>query len=86
MKTAESEKLYKIVFAIWLLSLDLKIIEELKQLGVPKKIKEIIATRRVEKVVRISLIALKALMTNKDLAQPLGLSRPRGKMALARDV
>jgi len=63
--------LYKIIFAIWLLSLDPEILEDLKRYAVPKKIKEVLSTRRVEKVVRISLIALKSLLNDRGVCEDI---------------
>jgi V-type H+-transporting ATPase subunit H len=75
MKNLESETLYRVVFGIWLLSLDKDVLQELKSLGphtrVTKKLKEIISTRRVEKVVRISLIALKSLLQDKEVCEEI---------------
>jgi len=68
----DSELLYKVVFAIWLLSLDAEILQDLKdKYHVPRKIKEVLATRRVEKVVRISLIALKSLLNDKSVCEDI---------------
>merc|ERR1712183_127274 len=56
---------YKCVFAIWMISFDEEIISELKQHQVIKKVKEILTTSRVEKVVRLCLTLLKNLLTCK---------------------
>jgi V-type H+-transporting ATPase subunit H len=71
LKNKESDMCYRIIFAVWLLSLDKGIMQDLKANGVPKKIKEIISSKRVEKIVRISLVTLKSLLTDKQVCEDL---------------
>lgn len=68
-KQAPSPQIYKCVFAIWLLSFDKDVGDDLKNSGVIKKLRDILSTNRVEKVVRICLTALKNLMASKGICE-----------------
>jgi V-type H+-transporting ATPase subunit H len=70
-RTAGSPVLYKMVFCIWTLSFDRQISKQLKDHSVIKKLKDILASSRVEKVVRISLTVLKQLLAHKDLCEEI---------------
>lgn len=63
--TAPAPVLYKSVFAVWLLSFDPSLVEETSEYRVIKKIRDILTARRIEKVVRICITALRNLMTHK---------------------
>jgi len=71
LKSKDADILYKILFAIWLLSLDKSILADLKSdhHHVPKKIIDTLRGRPVEKVVRISLTALKSLLADKSVCE-----------------
>lgn len=62
---ASSPALYKCVFAMWLLAFDGDLVEELSTHHAVSKIKGILASCRVEKVVRICLTVLKALLQHE---------------------
>jgi len=64
-KSAQSHSLYRCVFAIWMLSYDASISDDLKKHKVVARMKEIIMTSRVEKVVRLSLTVFKSLLGYK---------------------
>lgn len=69
--TATAPVLYKSVFAIWLLTFDDKFMEETTQFRVVQKVLDILTARRVEKVVRMCLTALRNLMTHKVLCEEM---------------
>jgi len=70
-KTAPSPYLYKCVFATWMLSFDSAITADLKNYAVVKKIRDIIAYSRVEKVVRLCLTVLKNFLSHKVLCEDI---------------
>lgn len=61
--------LYKSIFAIWLLSFEPAGVIDLQGEGVIKNIKDALASSRVEKVVRMSLTALRNLINQKKIAE-----------------
>jgi|EP00927_Polykrikos_kofoidii_P059813 V-type H+-transporting ATPase subunit H len=63
---ASSQALYKCVFAMWLLAFDGDLVEELITHRAVSKIRGILASCRVEKVVRICLTVLKALLQHSN--------------------
>merc|ERR1740133_861715 len=70
-KSAQSHSLYRCVFAIWMLSHDASISDDLKKHKVVARMKDIIMTSRVEKVVRLSLTVLKSLLGYKSLCEDI---------------
>jgi len=64
-KSQQSHSLYRSVFAMWLMSFDPAVAQDMKKYGVVARIKEILAVNRVEKVVRICLTVVKNCLTNK---------------------
>lgn len=65
---ASSPMLYKCVFAMWMLSFDTGLLDELVTHRAVLKIRSIIASSRVEKVVRICLTVLRAMLQNDTLS------------------
>jgi len=63
--------LYKSVFAIWILSGDQAICEELKENGIVKKLRDIIANHRVEKIVRLTLMVIRNFLHCKSLCEDI---------------
>jgi V-type H+-transporting ATPase subunit H len=63
--------LYKSVFAIWILSGDQAICEELKEHGIVKKLRDIIANHRVEKIVRLTLMVIRNFLHCKSLCEDI---------------
>lgn len=85
--TAPSAILYKSMFALWMLSFSDEIVSGMKggelmiglEANVIKKLKEILLSCRVEKVIRLSLTVLKNLLGNKALCEEIvkeGLLEP----------
>merc|ERR1711879_211566 len=68
-KSASSPILYKSIFAIWLLSFDAALVADMKQHRIVEKVKGILASSRVEKVVRITLTVLRNMLKHKDLCE-----------------
>jgi len=68
-KAAQSQLLYKSVFTLWLVSFDGVLVKSLQPLKVVAKLKDIVVTSRVEKVVRITMTLLKNLLKHKDLCE-----------------
>jgi V-type H+-transporting ATPase subunit H len=61
--------LYKCVFSMWLLSFDAEGTIKLKVEVMAKKLREIVASCRVEKVIRLSLTVLKNFLGRSDFAE-----------------
>jgi len=70
-KTAASPILYKVVFAIWMLSFDKDLAAQLKAARVVKLLKEVLCSSRAEKVVRVGLTATKNLLGNEALCEDI---------------
>lgn len=69
---AASPILYKVVFAIWMLSFDKKIAgSDLKTAKVVKVVKEIMLQSRAEKVIRLCLTALRNLLNIEALCEDI---------------
>merc|ERR1712060_824128 len=64
----------KRMIAIWLLSFEKEFASTVKQAGVVAKIKEVLVTSRVEKVVRMCLVVLKNFLTHKSLSEEIAES------------
>eukprot|EP00420_Gonyaulax_spinifera_P033575 CAMPEP_0197882130 /NCGR_PEP_ID=MMETSP1439-20131203/9380_1 /TAXON_ID=66791 /ORGANISM="Gonyaulax spinifera, Strain CCMP409" /LENGTH=446 /DNA_ID=CAMNT_0043501773 /DNA_START=63 /DNA_END=1403 /DNA_ORIENTATION=+ len=62
---------YRCVFAIWMLSFDPAIMDDLKNRGVIAKFKEILAITRTEKVVRLCLTVLRNFLSHKGLCEDI---------------
>lgn len=60
--------LYKYMFALWMLSYDKEIAATLQERDVVPVIKKIIATCRVEKVIRLSLVVIRNFLPDPKLA------------------
>mmetsp|Transcript_2434 Transcript_2434/g.5221 ORF Transcript_2434/g.5221 Transcript_2434/m.5221 type:complete len:450 (+) Transcript_2434:126-1475(+) len=69
--SSSSPVLYRAVFAIWTLSFDKEITASLKSYAVVAKLKSILMTSRVEKVVRLSLTVLKNFLASKALSEDI---------------
>jgi V-type H+-transporting ATPase subunit H len=61
--------LYKCCFSIWMVSFDADLLSDLKSLGAIQQLRKILQTNRTEKVVRVSLLALRNLLGNADTAE-----------------
>jgi len=61
--------LYKSIFALWMLSFEPEGSIAFKEDAIVKKIKDALASSRVEKVVRMSLTVLRNLVTHKKFAE-----------------
>ncbi|CAE8735781.1 unnamed protein product [Polarella glacialis] len=70
-KSAPSPYLYKCVFAIWMLSFDSEATKTLQERQVIKKVRDILAHSRVEKVIRLCLTVLKNFLGNKGLCEDI---------------
>jgi len=71
-KTAQPALAYKCVFAIWLVSYESgAILAELRARKAVEKVRDILAVSRVEKVVRMSLMVIKALLQNKGFCEDM---------------
>lgn len=70
-RNASAPHLYKAVFALWMLSYDSRITAELKNFAVIKKLRDILAVSRVEKVIRLSLTVLKNFLNCKALCEDI---------------
>jgi len=64
-------KLYKSVFACWLVSFDSELVGALRNFAVSEHIKGILIHSRAEKVIRVCLSFLKNALGNKDLAEDI---------------
>jgi V-type H+-transporting ATPase subunit H len=60
--------LYKYLFALWMLSYDKDIAASLQGRGVVPVIKNILATCRVEKVIRLGLVVIKSFLPDEKLS------------------
>lgn len=70
--TAASPIVYKAIFAIWMLSFDTKIASnELKKAKVVKVIRDMLVASRAEKVIRLSLTAIKNLLNVEGLCEDI---------------
>jgi len=65
--------LYKSVFAVWILSGDAAICEELKEFDIIKKLKNLILSQanRVEKIVRLYLMVMRNCLQHKSLCEEI---------------
>jgi len=70
-KTAPSPLLYKCIFAIWALSFDAEATKVMKDMHIIKKLKEILNSCRVEKVIRLCLTVLKSFLGHKGLCEDI---------------
>eukprot|EP00406_Dinophysis_acuminata_P008109 CAMPEP_0179236656 /NCGR_PEP_ID=MMETSP0797-20121207/14039_1 /TAXON_ID=47934 /ORGANISM="Dinophysis acuminata, Strain DAEP01" /LENGTH=442 /DNA_ID=CAMNT_0020943917 /DNA_START=55 /DNA_END=1384 /DNA_ORIENTATION=+ len=70
-KAASPPVLYKCAFALWMISFDPELTPMLRGHQVTKKVKDILTTTRVEKVVRVCLTLLKNLMGCKDITEEI---------------
>jgi len=72
MPNDSSQTVYRFVFNVWMLSFEeditLKGSTSLKSLGVVMMLKRILAQSRTEKVIRLSLVVLRNLLKNKEIA------------------
>lgn len=66
-----SPTIYRRVFAIWLLSFDSDVAPSLSNYDVVQKIKTVLTTSRVEKVVRLSLTVLTNFLAHKSLCESI---------------
>jgi len=66
-----SQILYKSLFCCWLVSFDKSLTKDLKERQLVGRVKEILATNRVEKIARINLTLLKNLLQFKDLSEEI---------------
>lgn len=64
-RNTTSQMLYKSAFAIWMASFDPSLTDSLKAHDVVKKLREILAFSRVEKVIRVCLTILKNFLAQK---------------------
>jgi len=69
VKAAPSQILYKSVFAIWMVSFDPTLMQNLQSNEVIKKIKAIMTQSRTEKVIRLCLTVLKNFLEQKAACQ-----------------
>lgn len=69
--TAPANVAYKFVFALWMVSFDADISAELKTFCIIKKVKDILTYSRVEKVIRLCLLLLRNLMSNRDMCEDI---------------
>lgn len=72
--STSTQELYKSVFAIWMLSCDAELVQELKDLKgtkIVKLIKDILINSRVEKVARICLTLLRNFLADKGLCEEI---------------
>jgi len=60
---------YKCIFALWMISCEPACFNDLKRLGAVAKIRKTLAGCRVEKVVRVGLLALKNFLADGDMAE-----------------
>jgi len=68
-QTASPPYLYKCIFALWMLSFEPEGSIYFKEEETIKKIRDVLTTSRVEKVVRMSLTVLRNLLTHKVFAE-----------------
>jgi V-type H+-transporting ATPase subunit H len=68
---SSSQELYKSVFAIWCLSFDAEITGQLMSQGVIEKIKSVLTSTRVEKVVRLGLTLMKNFLADKSMCEDI---------------
>jgi len=66
IKAANSQLLYKTMFAIWMVSFDSELSRSLNGKDIVQKVKEVLVQCRTEKVIRISLTVLKNFLQNKS--------------------
>merc|ERR1719453_732073 len=66
IKAANSQLLYKTMFAIWMVSFDSELSQSLNGKDIVQKVKEVLVQCRTEKVIRISLTVLKNFLQNKS--------------------
>jgi len=71
VKAAPSQILYKSVFAIWMVSFDPTLMQNLQSNEVIKKIKAIMTQSRTEKVIRLCLTVLKNFLEQKAACQSI---------------
>jgi len=70
-ETQPSQIVYRRVFAIWTLSFDNEICKSLSRYGVVSELKLILASSRVEKVIRLSLTVLRNLIAIRSLCEDI---------------
>jgi len=66
--TSASAIVYKSIFCIWMLSFNPEIQPELEKNGVAQNLRDVFATSRVEKVIRIALSALRNCLKHQGLS------------------
>lgn len=71
VKTAPSQLLYKCIFAIWMLSFDKGMVQEMQKNRVVAKLRDTLVSSRVEKVVRMCLTVLRNLLSQKPLCEEI---------------
>eukprot|EP00928_Gymnodinium_smaydae_P053938 TRINITY_DN3780_c0_g3_i2.p1 TRINITY_DN3780_c0_g3~~TRINITY_DN3780_c0_g3_i2.p1 ORF type:complete len:449 (+),score=117.12 TRINITY_DN3780_c0_g3_i2:62-1348(+) len=69
--SAQSQNLYKSVFATWLLTFDKTLMASLVPLNFVARLRDIFTECRVEKVLRISLTVVHSLLANHDLSEQI---------------
>eukprot|EP00928_Gymnodinium_smaydae_P053937 TRINITY_DN3780_c0_g3_i1.p1 TRINITY_DN3780_c0_g3~~TRINITY_DN3780_c0_g3_i1.p1 ORF type:complete len:445 (+),score=127.48 TRINITY_DN3780_c0_g3_i1:71-1405(+) len=69
VETAQSQLLYKSVFATWLITFDKSLMASLAPLNFVARLRDIFTKCRVEKVLRISLIVVHSLLENSELSE-----------------
>lgn len=62
---------YRFVFAIWMLTFDPELTQELANYGTIKKVKDILTVNRTEKAVRLCLTVLKNLLAHRPLCEEI---------------
>jgi len=71
VETDTPQQLYKYLFALWMLSYDKTIAATLQKRDVVPVIKKIVATSRVEKVIRLGLVVIRNFLPDTALAQDI---------------
>eukprot|EP00420_Gonyaulax_spinifera_P036720 CAMPEP_0197881366 /NCGR_PEP_ID=MMETSP1439-20131203/8874_1 /TAXON_ID=66791 /ORGANISM="Gonyaulax spinifera, Strain CCMP409" /LENGTH=446 /DNA_ID=CAMNT_0043500973 /DNA_START=62 /DNA_END=1402 /DNA_ORIENTATION=- len=62
---------YRCIFAIWMLSFDASIMDDLKNRGIIAKLKDILTVARTEKVIRLCLTVMKNFLGHKGLCEDI---------------
>merc|ERR1712113_1004333 len=68
-QTASPSYLYKCTFALWMVSFEAEGSMDLKEEKIIGKIRDILKTCRVEKIVRLSLTVLRNLLSHRSFAE-----------------